>query len=115
MGYEVRRSRACRNDLERIFDHLVAAHLELGADMAEAFDRAETRLSRIEDDMASLGRAPHRGTLWPEVMTGLRWVTIDRAIYYFLVDDDREAVHVLAVFFGGQDHKRHVLDRIRPR
>lgn len=113
MAYTVRRSLACRTDLERIFDFLVTAHQELGAPLAEAFDNAEARLIRIEESMQSLGRAPHRGTLWPEVMDGLRWVTIERAVFYFTVDDEAEEVRVLATFFGGQDHRQLVLDRIR--
>jgi len=113
MVYRVRRARARLDDLEAIFDHLFAAHLDLGASPAEALDRAEARLIRIEADLAELGRVPHRGTLWPEVMPGLRWVTVDRAIFWFIVDEAAGEVRVLAVFFGGQDHKTRLLERIR--
>ena len=43
---------------------------------------------------------------------GLRHLAIGRAIYWFDVDDGRETVRVLAVFFGGQDHVRHMLARL---
>jgi plasmid stabilization system protein ParE len=112
MGYDVRRSVACRQDLERIFDHLFDAHQSLGEDPATAFARAARRLGAIEDAMDALGEAPHQGTLWPEVMAGLRWVTKDRAILYFIVDERRRRVDVLAVFFGGEDHRRQVLRRL---
>ena len=42
-------------------------------------------------------------------MPGLRTVTKDRAIFYFLVDEE---VRVLAVFFGGQAHQRAMLRRV---
>ena len=113
MAYKVQRSRACRQDLQAIFDHLFTAYLDLGDALSDALDRAEKRLARIEDDIDALGTVPHRGTLWPEVMDGLRWVTIDRATFYFTVDADRQKASVLAIFFGGQDHRAHVLNRIR--
>jgi len=112
VAYEVRRSLACRRDLEVVFDHLAAAYEELGDSVEDAFGRAEARLAQIEDELDGLGAAPHQGTLWPEVMDGLRWTTKNRAIFYFTVDDATRIVNVLAVFFGGQDHKAHILRRI---
>jgi plasmid stabilization system protein ParE len=112
MGYSVQRSLSCRADLEAIFDHLIAAYTDLGTDIADAFDQAEARLSQIEDSIDALGSAPHQGTLWPEVMEGLRWTTKNKAVLYFIVDDTTRCVTVLAVFFGGQDHKTHILNRI---
>jgi plasmid stabilization system protein ParE len=45
-------------------------------------------------------------------MPNLRHVTIDQAIYWFLVDEDALIVRVLAIFFGGQDHIRRMLARL---
>lgn len=112
MGYEVRRALPIREDLERIFDHLFQAYLALGDAPSDAFDRGVKRLAQIEDAIDALGTAPHQGPLWPDVSDGLRWVTKDRAIFYFRLDDAAQVLTVLAVFFGGQDHKSHVLDRI---
>lgn len=112
MAYEVRRSRACRQDLEHLFDHLVASYESLGEEAADAFGHAEERIALIEDQIDALGRAPHQGTLWPEVMEGLRWTTKNRVIYYFLVDDVEQVVSIQAVFFGGQDHRAHMIRRI---
>ncbi|MGJ8605759.1 MAG: type II toxin-antitoxin system RelE/ParE family toxin [Marivita sp.] len=112
MGCRVQRSLACQTDLETIFDHLIAAYTDLGSDIADAFDQAEKRLFEIETIIDALAQTPHQGTLWPEVMAGLRWTTKNRAILYFTVDETTQTIFVLAVFFGGQDHKTHILDRI---
>ncbi|MBU2961380.1 type II toxin-antitoxin system RelE/ParE family toxin [Citreicella sp. C3M06] len=113
MVYEIRRAVACRRDLESIFDHLLNAYGDLGASPQEAFDQAVNRLHGIEEDIDALARQPHQGTLWPEVMDGLRWVTRRRAIFYFRIDETARRIDLLAVFFGGQDHKVQILARIR--
>ena len=41
-----------------------------------------------------------------------RHLAIGRAIYWFDIDEEREMVRVLAVFFGGEDHVRHMLVRL---
>lgn len=112
MVYEVRRSVACRLDLDRIVDHLVMAHMRLGEDADGALRRAASRIDAIEDAIDALGRAPHQGTLWPALMGDLRWVAKGGAVMYFIVDDEDRRMDVLAVFYGGEDHKRHMLDRI---
>ena len=58
-------------------------------------------------------KSPHQGTLRTKMVPGLRSVTKDRAIFYFTVDDEARLVRVLAVFFGGQDHQREMLKRLR--
>ncbi|MCO6180125.1 type II toxin-antitoxin system RelE/ParE family toxin [Ciceribacter sp. RN22] len=112
MAYEVRRSAESDRDLDLIFDHLVNSYLSFGDSIVEAFSRATARVRRIEADMDALAHAPYQGTLWPEVATGLRHVTKNRAIFYFDVDDERQLVRVLAIFFGGQDHQRLMLVRL---
>tara|TARA_A100001391_G_C5048586_1_gene272810 strand:+ start:313 stop:663 length:351 start_codon:yes stop_codon:yes gene_type:complete len=112
MGYEVRRSVACRQDLDHLFDHLLDSYRDLGDGAQEAFNRAVARLIDVEDAIDALGQAPHQGTLWPEIMDGLRWVTKTRAILYFITNDSARCVDVLAVFYGGQDHRAWMLDRI---
>ena len=61
---------------------------------------------------ACIGLAPFQGTLRDDLMPGLRQVTKNRAIFYFLVDEAAGQVRVLATFFGGQDHLRRMLARI---
>ncbi len=112
MDFEVRRSLACRQDLEALFDHLVATYTDLGESLGDALDRAAARIEAVENSIDALARTPHQGTLWPEVMDGLRWTTKDRAILYFVTDAEAYRVDVLAVFFGGQNHKDHILRRL---
>jgi plasmid stabilization system protein ParE len=62
--------------------------------------------------MRALGDVPHQETLRPDLLPGLRSVTKQRAIFYFDVDDHLRLVRVLAIFFGGQDHQRAMLQRL---
>jgi hypothetical protein len=39
-------------------------------------------------------------------------MVMDRAIYWYDVDDRAQAVRVLGMFFGGQDHIRRMLIRL---
>ncbi|WP_300043026.1 type II toxin-antitoxin system RelE/ParE family toxin [uncultured Paracoccus sp.] len=112
MVFDVRRSADCGADLEAIFDHLVASYQALGDPIADALDRAEKRLLGIEDDIDTLAALPFQGTLVPHILDGLRHVTKDRAVLYFRVDETARQIFVLGVFFGGQDHQRHILKTI---
>ncbi|WP_323768512.1 type II toxin-antitoxin system RelE/ParE family toxin [Antarctobacter sp.] len=112
MAYEVIRAAAVTLDLELIFDFLVDAAEGFGEDAETAFRRAEQRLDEIESNMDGLGEVPHQGTMRPKLGDGIRNVTKGRAVYYFEVDDDRQVMRVLAVFFGGQDHEARILLRL---
>ncbi|MGC3940884.1 type II toxin-antitoxin system RelE/ParE family toxin [Roseobacter sp. EG26] len=112
MAYRVARSEQSDRDLEAIFDFLFEVALGFGEDEATAFERASTRILEIEDAMAALGDVPHQGTYHPDFSDGLRSVTKGRAVFYFDVDDSEQLVRVLAIFFGGQDHQRHMLLRL---
>lgn len=111
-GFDVVRSAHCDTDLELIFDHLFAAYRDLGDPVPDAFDRAAQRLWGIEGEIDRLGDVPHQGTLEPKIMDGLRHVTKNSAVFYFIVDDADQRLYVLGVFFGGQDHRAHILKRI---
>lgn len=109
MAYRVERSESADHDLESIFDFLFATALDFGEDAATALDRAAARVLAIEDAMEALGQAPHQGTLRPELGGGVRNVTKGRAVIYFEPDDEARLARVLAVFWGGQDHRRRML------
>ena len=47
-----------------------------------------------------------------DILPGLRHLTIGRAIYWFDVDEAGRTVRVLTVFFGRQDHVRHMMTRL---
>lgn len=112
MTYEVVRSRACDRDLELIFDHLVETYQALGDSLSDALDRAGGRVRGIEDELDGLARHPFQATLRPDLMPNLRYVTKRQAVLYILIDETVAQVRVLAIFFGGQDHQRHMLRRL---
>lgn len=99
-------------DLKQIFDHLVEAYTQLGETLEDAFHQASERVRCIRSDIFGLGKAPYQGTLSKEIGDGLRHVTKNRAIIYFDVYETTRTVQVIAVFFGGQDHRRHMLKRL---
>jgi toxin ParE1/3/4 len=115
MKYAVERARDTDRDLAAIFDFLIKTYIEFGDDLDSAIDRAATRVKSIESAMLSLGDLPQQGTLRPELLPGLRSVTKDRAIFYFDIDEEQHVVRVLAIFFGGQDHRRLMLKRLLAR
>ncbi len=110
--YSVVRSAAARSDLQNLFNHLFTAYREFDYPLEESFDRAAKRFRDIEEAMERLALAPFQGTLRQNLMPGLRQVTKDRAIFYFTVDEERRQVNVLAIFYGGQDHQRLMLERM---
>ena len=111
-GFEVLRSSQCDEDLEMVFDHLFEAYCDLGDAPNDAFVRAAVRVRGIEGALERLGDVPFQGTLVPHIMEGLRHVTKDNAVFYFVTNEQKRQVRVLGVFFGGQDHMQHVLRRI---
>lgn len=112
MDYRVLRSVACDHDLSLIFNHLFETYQNLGDAPDEAFERASARIRSIENDMEAIGRILCQGTLWPDLLPDLRWVTKNRATFYFQVDETAAVVRVLAVFFGGQDDRMKMLLRL---
>ena len=114
MAFKVVRTTQFDDDLDLIHDHLIESYINLGDAFSDAFDRAEARIEAIEMELETLAQSPHQGTLSPEIAPGLRHVTKNRAIFYFKVDDERQVILVLAVFFGGQDHGQHILKRLDP-
>jgi len=112
MNYKVERAIETDRDLEAIFDFLAESYIAFGESREVALERAAERIESIENDMMSLAKAPHQGTACADLLSGLRSVTKQRAIFYFDIDDDERRVRVLAVFFGGQEHRRQMLKRI---
>lgn len=112
MKYAVERASDADRDLEAIFDFLIESHHAFSEDADTAVDRAAERLAEIHMSLESLGDVPHQGTLLPQLLPGLRSVTKGRAVFYFTVDDTKRTLRVLAVFFGGQDHRRLMLRRL---
>ena len=103
---------AAERDFELIFDYLVQAYQDFGDDIDLAFERAEQRLHTIQSSALDLAKVPYQGTLRPDIQESLRFVRHDKAVFWFMVHEDRQVVQVLAIFFGGRDHIRHMLTRL---
>lgn len=112
MAFEVIRSRDSDRDLRMIVRHLVESYVSLGDPLPDAIQRAAARARKIEGAIDSIALAPHQGTLLPQLAPGLRSVTKARAIFYFDIDETAKSVSILAIFFGGQDHRLHMLKRL---
>ena len=110
MAFRLEFSVDAERDFGLIFDHLLRSYLGFGESLESALDRAEARFLEIRSGANRILTAPHRGERH-DLLPGVRHLAIGRAIYWFDVDDERQMVRVLAVFFGGQDHVRHMLAR----
>ena len=91
---------------------LVRSYLHFGDDFARAKERSILRMRGIRLAMNEIAARPKQGTVLSKLMPGLRSVTKDRAVFYFIIDEEARVVRVLAVFFGGQDHQREMLKRL---
>ena len=112
MAFRLEFSVEAEHDFALIFDHLLRSYLDFGESLESALDHAETRVLEIRAAAERILTAPHRGGRDDAILPGLRHLTIGRAIDWFDVDEARRTVRVLAVFFGGQDHVRHMMTRL---
>lgn len=112
MGWRTELSRTANEDLRRIYRHLAnVQHTQFGYDLAAADAIATRRTTAIRRTADSLANAPHRGTLHHVGGRTYRHVTIDRAIYWFTLDEAAQTLRIEAIFFSGQNH----LDRMFAR
>jgi len=111
MPFAIEFAAACERDFELIFDHLFTSYCTFGESTVEALEHASRRLVGIRRAAERLGTFPLRGTTRDDILPGVRYLAIDQAIYWFEVDEKALRVRVLAIFFGGQDHIRHMLVR----
>ena len=112
MAFRLEFSVEAERDFGLIFDHLLQSYLGFGDSLESAFNHAEARTLEIRAAAERILAAPHRGERHDNLLPGLRHVAIERAIYWSEIDDERQTVRVLAVFFGGQDHVRRMLARL---
>lgn len=112
MPWKIEFSTAAEQDLEALFYHFADSFLDFGAGRAEAARQALTRVQQIRDTAERLATAPYRGEIHAAVLPGLRNQTLDKAIYWALLDEQKGRVRVLAIFYGGQDHQRKMLLRL---
>ena len=112
MAFHLEFSAEAERDFGLIFDHLLRSYLGFGESLESALDHAEARVLEIREAAGRIPDAPHRGERHDDILPGLRHLAIRRAIYWFDVDEPRRTVRVLAVFFGGQDHVRHMMAQL---
>ena len=82
--------------------------------LESAAERAVCRIDEALAPMRTLENHPYRGTEHPELRSEIRTVTSKKFIFYFEIDGPLSEVRILAVFFGGVDHRRQILDRLHP-
>lgn len=99
-------------DFALIFDHLFESHRRFRMRVETALDHCEDRIREIWLEADRLCAAPYRGERLDDLLPGLQHLTIDRAIVWFEVNDAEQRARILAIFFGGQDHVRHMLTRL---
>lgn len=113
MVLEVLRARDCERDLALILDQLVEGYRALGDTTAEAVARAGARVRAIEAAMAGLGRTVFLARPRNDVLPGLRQIVTERAVFAFVVDEDRGELRVLSVLLAGPDLRGQLLARLR--
>ena len=112
MKFAIEFSADSERDFELIFDHLFASYREFGESTAEALEHAAQRIIGIRAAAERLTTFPIRGTRRDDILPGVRHLAIDRAIYWFDVDEPARKVRILAIFFGAQDYVRQMLLRL---
>ncbi len=111
--YTVRRAADVTRDLDLIEEHLVKSYEEFGDGLQSAVERAAARIDEALVYMRTFVTYPHRGTEHAKIRPGIRTVTNKNFIFYFEVDDLSSEVKILAIFFGGIDHRQQMMDRLR--
>ena len=92
---------------------MIQAYQEFGDDIIHAMERAATRIEAALTYLRTFAAHPHRGTEHPTIRPGIRTVTNKNFVIYFEIDDASLEVRILAAFFGGTDHRRQIMDRLR--
>ncbi len=111
--YKVSRAAGIVRDLELIEDHLVRAYQDFGEEPGSATARAGARIDDALAYMRTFATSPHRGTEHKTIRPGIRTVTHKNFVFYFEIDEASSEVRILATFFGGVDHRRQIMDRLR--
>ena len=112
MPYRIEFAEASERDLELIFDHLFESYLSFGESTGQALEHAGQRIMGIRAAAERLALFPERGAARDDILPCLRFMVIERAIYWYDVDERARKIRVLAIFFGGQDHIRRMLIRL---
>jgi plasmid stabilization system protein ParE len=115
MRFAIEFSADAERDFDLIFDHLFESYVVFGEGAEEALDHAARRIMDIRKAADRLASFPLRGTARDDILPGIRFLAIARMTYWFDVDRTASKVSILAVFFCGQHHIRHMLVRLLGR
>jgi plasmid stabilization system protein ParE len=115
MRFAIEFAADAERDFDLIFDHLFESYAAFGEDTEDALNHASRRLMDIRKVADRLASFPMRDTARDGVLPGIRFLAVARAIHWFDVVQTARKVRILAVFFGGQDHIRHMLVRLLGR
>lgn len=99
-------------DFELIFDYLFAVYSDLGEHPDEALEHAAGRIRELRLSIGRLAETPHIGTLRSDIYPGIRFLRRDKKVVWFLPVVDRQMIVIAAIFFGAQDHIRHMMRRL---
>jgi toxin ParE1/3/4 len=111
--YNVLPARGVVRDFTLIEDFLFKTYRDLGDDSEEAVSRAAVRVKAARAYMRTFERNPHRGTEHPEIRPGVRTVTKEKFVFYFEINETKFEVMIFAVFFGREDHRQKIIDRLQ--
>ena len=112
MAFRIEFSDEAEKDFELIFNHLFESYVAFGEETDIAFEHAQKRILQIRKEPEKLCQNPFRGTLHNDMLPHLRNITLGRAIYWFDIDQENFKIKILAIFFGRQNHIRHMLIRL---
>jgi len=93
-------SAAAADDLGLIEAHLAGAYRSFGESPEEASHHAAARIETIIVAAGRLAAAPLRGMARDDLLPGVRHLSLDSAVYWFVADEGALQVRVLAIFFG---------------
>jgi plasmid stabilization system protein ParE len=80
MPFVIEFSAESERDFELIFDHLFESYLGFGENVEEALDHSMRRVLDIRKAADRLLTFPVRGILCDDILPGVRYMSIDRAI-----------------------------------
>ena len=100
------------NDLLLIADHLAQAYCGFGEPPAQAERHAQARIEAIITAAERLATARLRGESHDDLLPGLRYLALDRAVTWFRPRTEQWEIQALAMFFGGHDHQRRMMVRL---
>ncbi len=96
MAFRLEFSAEAARDFGLIFDHLLEGYISFGESLERAIEHAEARVLEIRATPDRILSAPRRGKSHDNILPGLRHLTINRAIYWFEVNEEKKTVHMLA-------------------